>query len=389
MISKIVNVFKKEKLDLLRDKRTVFASLSFALFGPLLLVLMLNYIANMAEDETKPRLAVLGGEYAPNLIKHLGGDGIEITNLNDETEIDILLKDFDALLKINEEFGNNLQKGKFTSVELFLDQGKIEPLKRARQVHRSIAIYGVAIGDSRLIALGVPPSFRTPFVIETRDVSVAGAQAKQMSFMILFYFMMAPFFSSMSVSIDITAGERERKSLQTLLAQPVTTGSLILGKWALAAGFGMLGTTISVIAGMFALGSSPIEVLGMRIYMDFSIQLQLLVILFPLCWLVAGMQILVALVAKSYKEANAYLGLFTILPALIGGAVMIKGDNIDGILSFSPILSHFQLAHELLMEGHGDWISIGLASLITIVLGALSLFLAAKKLGTEKILSGA
>lgn len=250
-------------------------------------------------------------------------------------------------------------------------------------------VYGRIIANSRLLTMGVPSSLTTPIAVDIRDISIAGARAKSMSYGILFYFLLAPFYSSMSISIDVTAGERERKSLQTLLAQPVTPASLILGKWALAAGFGMLGTTISVLGGMFAIGISPIEILGMRLHLDFATQLQLLVVLFPLCWLVAGAQILVALTAKSYKEANAYLQIMSILPVIIGTVTIIRGTEIEGLMAYAPIFSHLQLTQDLLINGQGNWGLIALASIVSIILAAVALVFTSKRLGHEKILSGA
>jgi sodium transport system permease protein len=389
MINQIINIFKKERLDLLRDRRTVFASLAFAIFGPLMLVVMLNFLANMAEDETQPSLVILGAENAPNLVRNLRGQGVDITIINENPVVEEILNTNDSYMIINPEYGKNLQAGQLAFVELFVNRANNQRNARAREVRRHILSYGTSIGNNRLLTLGVPPSLVTPIVVEMRDTSFAGAQAKTMSLMILIYFLMAPFFSSMSVSIDITAGERERKSLQTLLAQPVTPGSLIMGKWALAAAFGMFGTTISVLGGMFAIGVSPIEVLGLRLYMDFAIQLQLLLLLYPLCWLVAGAQVFVALTAKSYKEANAYLQILSIVPALSVVPIMLKGTNIDGAMAFAPVISHLQLAQGLLVNGQGDWGLIAITSILSIILGVVALFFAAKKLGTEKILSAA
>ena len=77
----ILTVFRKEFLENLRDRRTIFSALLFGpLFGPLFFVLMINVMQQQAEsrDEQKVEVAVSGGAYAPNLLALFAERGITV-----------------------------------------------------------------------------------------------------------------------------------------------------------------------------------------------------------------------------------------------------------------------------------------------------------------------
>ena len=91
------------------------------------------------------------------------------------------------------------------------------------------------LGSQRLLARGVSPQVLKPLQIE--DVNLAGSRARgaQLLFLVPWLALVGAVVGAISVAIDVTAGERERGSLEPLLMNPVATGSLVLGKWAVAA----------------------------------------------------------------------------------------------------------------------------------------------------------
>ena len=67
---------------------------------------------------------------------------------------------------------------------------------------------------------------------------------------LIILFVMAPFFVSVAAAADMTAGERERHSLEPLLVHPVGAFSIVVGKWMAAALLGVIGTAACVIGGL-------------------------------------------------------------------------------------------------------------------------------------------
>jgi sodium transport system permease protein len=379
MISKILNVFGKERKDTFRDRRTVFAALAYSFLGPALLVVVLNFLATQATDETATKISLLGGDNAPNLVEPVESD---------DSPQD-LIGSSNALLIIDENFQRDIAQGLKGRATLYVDRTNYKNSSRANRVRGLINQFAGGLSDARLLALGVPPSLVQPMHLETKDLSSAGATAKTISFLLIYFFVLAPFFSSLSVSIDTTAGERERKSLQTLLAQPVSTSELVIGKWLIGVLFGVTGTLITVFGGLTALGYTPIEVLGIKLNFGLDAQIAMLISLVPLALMVAALQILVSLSAKSYKEANTYLQLISFAPVIVGLTLSLSGRQIEGALSYMPVISHLQNTQFALLEGGIELTAVLISGAICLALTVLCLFLAAKRLKSESILSAA
>ncbi len=389
MKNQFLNVFNKERMDTLRDRRTVLAALSYAFIGPALLFVVLSYLANEAGDETATVFAIEGGQNAPNLVAFLEGEGVEIIPPQDGDTPWQKIGSASALAVIDENFQANLASGKRAKVAIYVDRTNNDFSNRANRISGLINSFGGRLGEARLLSLGVPPTISSPLQIETKDLSPAGARAKTISFLLIYFFVLAPFFSSLSVSIDTTAGERERKSLQSLLAQPVSTQDLIVGKWMIGALFGVAGTLITVVGGLTVMSYAPLELLGIKLNFGIEAQLSMLLSLIPLAFMVAALQILVSLSAKSYKEANTYLQLISFTPVIIGLTTSLSGKDIEGPLSYFPVISHLQNTQAALLEGGMDINMVLISGAISIGVGILCLILAAKRLGSETILSAA
>lgn len=389
MIKHILNVFNKEKMDTLRDRRTVMATFAYAVFGPLILVFALNFVADQTSNDTQTQLAVMGAENAPNLVHFLEGQGVEISVVEETSTPAASLGDAHVLLVINDDYHGALTTGIPATLWLYVDRTNSGNSSRANRIRRQITAFGEGISNARLLANGVPPVLTTPIRVMTGDISNSGARARQISYMVLFFFVLAPFYSSLGVAIDTTAGERERLSLQSLLAQPVSPTNLILGKWLIAATFGTVGTLITVFGGIYALGFAPLDVIGIRLDLGLDAQISLVLTLIPLAFLVAAVQILISLTAKSYKEANTYLQLLVIVPSMTGMFFMFGGKTIEGLAAYIPILSHFQGMEGVLIGGVFDPLTAFLNAIVAISLAVLCLWFAAKKLKSEAILSAA
>ena len=82
----------------------------------------------------------------------------------------------------------------------------------------------------RLVARGVSPLALRPLNVDEVDVSTPSGRSAILLGMMSYFFIFALLMGGMYLAIDTTAGERERGSLEPLLALPVTRGQLMLGK---------------------------------------------------------------------------------------------------------------------------------------------------------------
>ncbi len=389
MTSLIKTVFKKELKDTLRDRRTVFAALAYSFIGPAMLLVIINFAASIIEESSDPVIAIQNADQAPYLMAHLKGEGYEIQTFDSDKSPANGIGDVDALLTIMPGYKKALSEGKGASVRIYVDETKQSKRRAAGILARDIAGFSRQIVDQRMVANGMPPSMRQAIRVEQVDLSLSGAQAKQISFMLLYFFILAPFFSSLSVSIDTAAGERERKSLQTLLVQPISTLDLVIGKWLMAVMFGIVGTAVTVFGGMNVLTFAPLDVIGIKLNLDVASQVALFLSLAPLAFLVSSLQIWVSLMAKSYKEANTYLQLMSFTPVLIGVSLELSGETLEGALSFAPIVAQLQASRGIITDGAGDIPTLVIGGVVCLLLSAIGLYFTSKKLQSETILSAA
>lgn len=381
----ILNVFKKEKIDFLRDRRAVLSSLAFALFGPLTLFVLLTFLAEKVTDKTPTQLAVVGAEHAPNMMNYLVGEGVEIVPTSGASR-EAQLGKADALLVIPEAFVQQYEASMPASIRLFIDRTNQTSSARAEEISMLIRRYSGRVSEMRLMANGVPSVLSTPIMLETANLAEVAGHEKQFASTLLYLFVFAPFIASLGAAIDMTAGERERKSLQPLLAQPISTRDLIIGKWMVAAGFGLLCTAIAVLSGVFAFISAPLDVLGIKLNLDIAVMLANLL---PFAVLVAALQMLVALNAKSYKEANTHLQLLTIAPALVFVFLMFNDTSVGGFVGYLPVVGQMQAIQDAVIGGEGQPFATLINAVVSFALAGLCLQLASKKLGSEQILQTA
>ena len=91
------------------------------------------------------------------------------------------------------------------------------------------------LGTQRLLARGVSPQLLAAIEIEENNLAAAGAQGARILFIVPWVALLVAVAGCISVAIDVSAGERERGSLEPLLMHPLDVGQIVVGKWAAVA----------------------------------------------------------------------------------------------------------------------------------------------------------
>lgn len=192
-------------------------------------------------------------------------------------------------------------------------------------------------------------------------------------------------------AIDLTAGERERNTLEILVAAPVPRLSLLFAKYVSVLTIAVLTALVNMVAMTFTVVTSG---LGAALFGASGLSPLLLVQLFLLLLLFASFFSAVLLglcsFARSFKEAQAYLVplmLFSLAPGMIG---LMPGLNMTPYLAVAPLLNIVLLARDLLggAPGHAP-IDPFLALLVvgsTLLYAAAAIGLAARVFGDEGVL---
>jgi sodium transport system permease protein len=314
-----LTVFLKEVKENLRDKRTVLSALLYGpLIGPVIFVLIMNTVLtrelNKADQPIK--VPVIGAQYAPNLIQALKQQGLLPQPAIANPEAAVRNQDADVILRIPEDFGKAWRKGEAAQVELIYDSSQRETGGSVERVKGMLEAYTRRQGAMRLVARGLSPTMMAPVSIDQRDQSTPQSRAGQMFAILPYFFVLTIFMGGMYLAIDLTAGERERQSLEPLFANPVPRWKVLVGKLGAICVFSLASLLISVV-GFGVCGTFiPAEKMGMMLNLGPSFAGQVLLMMFPLILLLAALQTLVAAFAKSYREAQTYLSVLMLIPAL-------------------------------------------------------------------------
>jgi sodium transport system permease protein len=312
-------VFLKEVRENLRDRRTVFNTLlTGPLMAPLIFVMLINTLVMRELDKAeKPLpLPVAGAEYAPNLIAALKQQNVEIKPAPDDAERAVREQDVDVVLRITPAFATAWNKGEPAQVEIVYDASQRDANGPVARLRGLLGQYGDRTGALRLLARGLSPTILKPLSAAERDQSTPQSRASEMFTMLPYFFIIAIFIGGMALAIDTTSGERERQSLEPLLANPVPRWQILAGKLAATTAFALTSVLLSIVAFAAAGRFMPTEKIGISLDIGPVFIASTMLVMLPLTVLLATLQTFVAAFAKSYREAQTYVSLLMLVPAI-------------------------------------------------------------------------
>lgn len=377
-------IFRTSLIDQSRDRRSLGAALIYALLGPVVMLLAFSAMAGQRDKSESLSIAVHGAEHAPELVRTIEQGGARVEQRSGTAGEDF--RGVDAVLIVPEGFERNVTAGQKGSLVLMVDERRQSSAIGGAALERQIDEYGRAFAARALAARGVPPSLADPIEIEERNIAPVSNRAVTIVGMMLYFFILAPFFTSMTAAIDAIAGERERQSLKPLLAQPVDPAGLVGGKWAVAALFGAVGTAVTVFFGIFLIGFAPLERLGIELALTVDKQLLLALLLAPLAFAVAAAQVMVSMMAKSFKEAQTYIQLLSLAPVALLFNTSFSGGESGPIAKAMPVTGHSDLLSRLLTEGTVDTQQAALVTATSIAFTFLCLALSQRVVGDERLM---
>ncbi|ASR43076.1 sodium ABC transporter permease [Xanthomonas citri pv. mangiferaeindicae] len=338
-------VMRKELLDIGRDRRTLFMAL---LLGPLLYPVLMTGMNVMMEKRAKTEqdrvleVPVLGAAHAPNLVAHLATLGIVAVDAPDDLDAAIARQDVDVAIEIPASFAEDWQAGRPATVEVISDSTQRNAQTPATRVRAAIASYGQQVGALRLLARGIDPSVVQPIAVGTRDMASEEAKRGMLLAALLPYLLiLSSFIGGSYLIIDATAGERERQSIEPLLATPAARGAIVSGKMLAACVIGLLSLLLTLLAFKLSaqIGTGMTRMLDVRL----AAIGKMLLVLLPMLFIGTSLLTFLAAAAKSMKEAQSHIVWLMLLP-MVPTFVLIINPIKTELWQFAvPFLSQNQL----------------------------------------------
>ena len=387
-----LTVFFKEVLDNLRDRRTLASALIMGpIFGPVLFAFVINMSIDRALDNSKKiiTLTVIGQEYAPNLMRFLESRNIDVVagpNDIDGAANAVKTGTHDVILVIPESFAEQLADTVPARIKLFSDKANSQGGKKVRRARNALYSYNQQLAAMRLSARGINPRVLRPIFVDEVDTSTPSGRSSILLGMMSYFFIFALLMGGMYLTIDTTAGERERGSLEPLLSLPVTRGQLIVGKIMAACVFMAASLLLSLISFYVVLKFIPLEQLGMTPNFDLGVMAAAFFLLLPFVLLGAALMTLVASFTKSYKEAQTWLSAILIAPTLPILIVSILTLRPQLEFMFVPSLSQHLILVDIIKNEPLNVLHIAISVCSTLAIGALLTWVCARLYRREGLL---
>jgi sodium transport system permease protein len=389
---RIRTVLKKEISDHLRDKRSIFLSLLFPLMAPLTVALLLNLVAGANVEGVEGRVraidaAVSGRAFAPALIEFLRINQISFIDApenKEEREALVIDGIYPFVLVIPE----NATGKDMYQVEVITDRTNPRSISRSADVMRLISAYSRMEAERQVAKAGFSDRIVTPVMVAQVNVGRAPNAAYLFYNMVPSLVLFMVFMGAVYLAIDTSVGERERGSLEPLLTAPVARWELLLGKSLAALLFTALIVAINLAAFRASLVWAVAGAAGMAPPPSIGTFVGMYMVAVPLMALAVAIQMTIATLSRSAKEAQIYLGLLPVIP-LIPGIILVFSPVSVGVFQSSvPIFGQLTLFLGLIGERDIGVVPILTSGLTTLVAAILVFLFATRMFSREKMVFG-
>lgn len=393
-------VYRKELRDSLRDRRTLFSMIIVPiLIFPLMTIgfgaLALKLVQKAQQESSA--IMILGAEHAPTLAKKIRATaGLQVEPPAPDYVARINDKKLRAAVEFPPGFEKDLESGAGHPpvVKIYHYAGELRSQFAVRSLQKVIDEYRDQVVGQRLAARNLGRSLLEPFKSEEQNVASAEKVGGNiLGGLIPYFIIILCLTGAMYPAIDLTAGEKERGTIETILASPVGRTELVLGKFFMV-------LTASVTTAVLSLGSfattflfaGPVMREAMRRgpkALPFVISGKGVAVVFfmvlPLAVMFSGALLAIALLAKSYKEAQSYIQPLVIVVILPAVAALLPGVELNPKLALVPILNVSLVSKEIL-TGNYPWGLLGMIFGSSCVYAAAALFIAVRAFQRESVL---
>ncbi len=304
-----LTVFRKELADALRDRRSwMIAIVISMLSGPVIFTLMSNFISDIEEKAAAREVVMLEPARAPTLVNFLQRSGATVLPAAADYEAQLRSGSLqNAVVVPPADFEAQLARGEPVTVTVVFDDSHDRAQPMVGAAAALVRAFGRETGTLRLIARGISPQVLAPVEVEEHNLAPTQARGARLLFIVPWAALIVAVFGALSVAIDVSAGERERGSLEPLLMNPVGVGSIVLGKWAVVMAYSVVIVVLTMLGFLVSMRFISSETLSALMQLQWREVAIFSAVLLPFAALMAAVNMLAATFGRSFKEAQTYV----------------------------------------------------------------------------------
>ena len=422
----IATIFRKEITESLRDRLTVIVVLLLPLLVyPLMLIGMskLRESQELAQEVRPSQIAVWGaapadlvgwlkrtnalvlenwtgaseslraefeaGEFQPPpaaVMERNGEKTAPPDPLMDAARALVSRRKADAVLIVWPGFEKELVRGGLGKISIYFDSVRPASEKAQERLNEELVQFRKDVVQQRERERGLAEGFSRAVEISSRNIAPASRRTGQVLGVLLpFLVIILSATGSVYAAIDLTAGEKDRGTMQTLMCAPLRTGEIVCGKFLAVWIIGL----ISALANTGSMAATLTRVVAPTGMLNLSpwTYLWTFAMLLPVTFTISAFFLAVAVLARDAKDAGNFLGPALIILMMPLGAAMTPGVELDAWTSFVPLVNIALLIKALFIaEGRPEYVFLTLVS--SAIYAMLALLFAARVFGREQVLLG-
>ncbi len=381
-------VWRKEMVDALRDRRSLMTALLYPVLMPLMITVMFGALARLESSERPLETPVVGREHAPNLVAWLEEQGVVVVDPPDDPDAAVRDGDVDLVLVIDEEYGEQFRSVQPAVVRIVHDSSRTASRTSIGRARNLLRAYSNQVALLRLMARGVSPGVMQAVRVDDLDLATPAQSAARFFSMLPMFLILASFIGGLNVAIDTTAGERERRSLEPLLVNPVSRAALTAGKWLTTSVFGLASAWLTLVTFLLMMRFVPLEQLGVQLSLGGPQLLLMAIAVAPMELFASSLQMFAATFARSFKEAQTYVSLLVFVPMIPGMVTQIYPLQAALWMMLVPALSHQLLLIDIMGGEPVAAADLAVSAAATALLGGAFFALTSRMLRQERIVFG-
>ena len=387
-------VYRKEILEALRDRRTIISTIVIPIIiFPVIFVAFGGLAGAMVKSAQSERakIAIVGAENAPEVAAQIrAAPEFQIVDPNDFRK-----RIEEKKLRAAVEFPPNFQRRDGTNaprIVVYFHAGEFRSQGALRNLQKVLRDYRDEVVIKTLEQHGMSRETLVPFQVKEQNAAPPKkVTANLLGGLVPYLIIFLTFVGCMPPALDVTVGEKERGTMETILASPIRRTDLVFGKF-------LVVVTISAVTTMMALLSNTVTLLIPTLIMREATKasamplefsgvgvLGIFILVAPLAVTFAAGQIAIATCAGNYREAQSYVSPLMIVALLPAMAALLPGFDINAKLAWAPILNVCLISREIL-SGTFHWGLIGIVFISSCVYAAIALAAAIRVFKSETVL---
>ncbi len=401
--SKVTAIFRKELKDMLRDRRTMISMVVIpALAIPLLIFVITSFsMSKVKEARSAEKTIVLTGlEAGSELYQAIEATGVNIADKDTlllSPRALVLDKQLDLAIEVPDGFEAGVaaffsgEREEPPEIKLLYNESRLVSEMALREIRSVLETDRTQRTGAFLLERDLRADILEPFHLNQENVMPPEQQAgNELGRIVAYIVMILMLTGSAYPALDLTVGEKERQTLETLLVTPAGRTDIVIGKFLTVLVISLLATLITIVS--LTVTMTQAGGLFEEVGSLFSFQISPVVIaavlafLLPMGMFFSALLMTVGIYARTMKEGQSYaqpLFMVMILPAALS---MMPGMELSLKTACIPIVNASLVIRELFMQNWTVLPTAGLVFGINLVLAAVLLTAAYRMFHQEAVL---